>query len=280
VRKPGGGRSVGVLKALVFAVMVFTILPSSAFASTAFVRASNGLLVYRAAPGETNVVEIGEATGANIVDRGAVITAGTGCTQVSDHEVHCVGPSPFGIQAAQIRLRDRRDTASFLFQDSVPFSFYGQEGDDTLTLCSQCPAVLLGGRGADALHGGDLGVASREDVAATRSRPVSRAARCVEGKGPTDWWGAREGISSSPATVRIVHLVAAAATPSARGRFSRRLEGRQGGRFGEGGFRPGRHPIDCDVLRELDADPLDNGRRSPRKPLRAVAARLLGRKPR
>jgi Ca2+-binding RTX toxin-like protein len=146
-----------VLKALVFAVIVFAILPSSAFASTAFVRANDGLLVYRAAPGETNVVEIGEATGANIVDTGAVIEAGTGCTQVSDHEVDCVGPLPFGIQAAHIRLRDRRDTASFLFQDSVPFSFYGQQGDDTLTLCSQCPAVLLGGRGADALHGGDLG---------------------------------------------------------------------------------------------------------------------------
>ena len=144
-------------KALVFAVMVFTILPSSAFASTAFVRASDGLLVYRAAPDETNVVEIGEATGANIVDTGAVITAGAGCTQVSDHEVDCVGPFPFGIQAAHVRLRDRRDTASLVFQDSVPFSFYGQEGDDTLTLCAQCPGVLLGGPGADALHGGDLG---------------------------------------------------------------------------------------------------------------------------
>jgi Ca2+-binding RTX toxin-like protein len=144
-------------KALVFAAIVFTMLPSSAFASTAFVRANDGVLVYRAAPGETNAVEIGEATGVNIVDARAVIAAGAGCSQVSGHEVHCVGPLPFGIQAAHIRLRDRRDTASFLFQDSVPFLFYGQEGDDTLTLCSQCPAILLGGRGADALHGGDLG---------------------------------------------------------------------------------------------------------------------------
>ena len=147
----------GVPKALAFVMIVFTILPSSAFASTAFVRPSDGVLVYRAAPGEINAVEIGEATGVNIVDTRAVITAGEGCSQVSDHEVHCVGPLPFGIEAAHIRLRDRRDTASFLFQDSVPFSFYGQEGDDTLTLCSQCPAILLGGRGADALHGGDLG---------------------------------------------------------------------------------------------------------------------------
>jgi Ca2+-binding RTX toxin-like protein len=144
-------------KALVFAMIVFTILPPSAFASTAFVRASDGLLVYRAAPGETNALEIREVSGANIVDTGAVITAGAGCTQISDHEVDCFGSLPNGIQTADVRLRDRRDTVSLVLQDSVGFSFYGQEGDDTLTLCAQCPGVLLGGPGADALHGGDLG---------------------------------------------------------------------------------------------------------------------------
>jgi len=144
-------------KALAFAVVVFTILPSSAFASTAFVRASDGLLVYRAAPGETNAVEIREVSGANIVDTRAVITAGAGCNQISDHEVDCFGSLPNGIQTAHVRLRDRRDTASLVLQDSVGFSFNGQEGDDTLTLCAQCSGVLLGGRGADVLHGGDLG---------------------------------------------------------------------------------------------------------------------------
>jgi Ca2+-binding RTX toxin-like protein len=148
---------VGVPKAFVFAVMLFTILPSSAFASTAFVRGSDGLLVYRAAPGEANAVEIREASGANIVDTGAVITAGAGCNQVSNHEVDCFGSFPLGIQTADVRLRDRRDTASLVFQDSVGFSFAGQEGDDQLTLCAQCPGALLGGPGADALHGGDLG---------------------------------------------------------------------------------------------------------------------------
>jgi hypothetical protein len=146
-----------VLKAFVFAVIVFTILPSSAFASTAFVRANDGLLVYRAAPGEKNAVEIREVSVANIVDTGAVITAGAGCTQVSDHEVDCFGSLPIGIQTAHVLLRDRGDTASLVLQDSVRFSFNGEKGGDTLTLCGQCPAVLLGGRGADALHGGDLG---------------------------------------------------------------------------------------------------------------------------
>ena len=140
-----------------FAVVVFTILPSSAFASTAFVRASDGHLVYRAAPGETNAVEIREASGANIVDTGAVITAGAGCNQVSDHEVDCFGSLPNGIQSAAVRLRDRGDMASLVIQDSVSFSFYGKEGDDRLTLCAQCPGILVGGPGADVLHGGDLG---------------------------------------------------------------------------------------------------------------------------
>jgi Ca2+-binding RTX toxin-like protein len=143
-------------KALAFAMVVFTILPSSAFASTAFVRASDGLLVYRAALGETNAVEIREVSGANIVDTGAVITAGAGCNQVSDHEVDCFGAFPLGIQTADVRLRDRGDTASLVLQDSVSFSFNGQEGDDTLTLCAQCSGVLVGGRGPDALRGGDL----------------------------------------------------------------------------------------------------------------------------
>jgi Ca2+-binding RTX toxin-like protein len=144
-------------KALAFAVVVFTILPSSAFASTAFVRASDGLLVYRAEPGETNAVEIREVSGTNIVDTGAVITAGAGCDQVSDHEVDCFGSLPLGISNADIRLRDRGDTASLVVQDSVSFSFSGQKGDDTLTMCSQCPALLRGGPGADVLRGGDLG---------------------------------------------------------------------------------------------------------------------------
>jgi hypothetical protein len=146
-----------VAKALVFAVIVFTILPSSAFASTAFVRASDGLLVYRAAPGEANAVEIHEVSIVNIVDTGAVITAGAGCNQISSHEVDCFGSLPNGVQTAHVRLRDRRDTASPVVQDSVGFSFNGQKGRDTLTLCGQCSGVLLGGPGADVLHGGDLG---------------------------------------------------------------------------------------------------------------------------
>jgi Ca2+-binding RTX toxin-like protein len=136
----------------IVAAVVFMTGASSAFASTARVRASDDVLVYRAAPGEVNDVQITEpGNGVTIVDTGGVISAGSGCSQVSDHEVTCSGA-----QAADIDLGDLGDTASLVVQDSVVFSLFGEEGSDVLTFCSQCGGGLIGGPGADTLQGGDL----------------------------------------------------------------------------------------------------------------------------
>jgi hypothetical protein len=73
------------------AAVALTALPSSAFGATVSVDDSGGLL-YEAALGEVNDLEVSEAGGTvTIIDSGAVITAGAGCNQVSSHEVTCSG---------------------------------------------------------------------------------------------------------------------------------------------------------------------------------------------
>jgi Ca2+-binding RTX toxin-like protein len=125
-----------------------------AFGSTASVE--DHLLEYVAAPGEVNAVDISEQGQiVTIVDAGAVITPGTGCSQVSDHEVTCLD-----VGEAGIFLSDLGDEASLLLQESVSFGFYGQEGNDDLSLCSQCSGTLIGGPGDDTLEAGDFFVGS------------------------------------------------------------------------------------------------------------------------
>jgi hypothetical protein len=126
------------------------IAAPQAFGSTASVE--DQLLEYVAAPGEVNAVDVSEQGQiVTIVDAGAVITAGTGCSQVSDHEVTCSD-----VLEAGVFLSDLGDVASLLVQELVSFGFYGQEGNDDLSLCSECRGTLIGGPGDDTLEAGDL----------------------------------------------------------------------------------------------------------------------------
>lgn len=132
--------------------MVVAALPPRAFGASVSVGVIGGL-VYTAAPGELNDVELSE-TGATVTisDAGAVITAGPGCDQVTDHEATCSG-----INHDEIHLGDLRDKASLVEQGSVFFTLNGEGGKDHLTLCALCHGLLVGGSGADTLQGGDVG---------------------------------------------------------------------------------------------------------------------------
>jgi Ca2+-binding RTX toxin-like protein len=125
-------------------------LPSPAFGAT--VLSDGSQLIYRAAPGEVNNLEVSETAGPDtITDTGAVITAGPGCTQVDDHEVVCAND----VDTVSIRLGDLDDTASAASNEVAAIFILGGTGDDVLTECSDCGGALKGGPGADTLVGGD-----------------------------------------------------------------------------------------------------------------------------
>jgi hypothetical protein len=128
----------------VIAVVVLVALPSSAFGATVSVNLINGDVVYSAASGELNKVQLsvtGTASGTvAIMDTDAVITAGgVGCVQESDHEVTCSGAT-----RADIYLGDLDDAASLIVleSDSIGVSLTGGGGKDLLTLCSPCLGTL------------------------------------------------------------------------------------------------------------------------------------------
>jgi Ca2+-binding RTX toxin-like protein len=126
--------------------LVALVAAAPASASDAWV--SGPTLFYVAAPGETNDLELSTGPGGTtIVDTGAVIVPGAGCTAVSPTEVTC----PEGLVSA--RLRDGDDTGTTL---SGHHAILGGPGNDTLTHCSQCSGAFYGNDGDDQLVGGDL----------------------------------------------------------------------------------------------------------------------------
>jgi Ca2+-binding RTX toxin-like protein len=140
----------------IVAVLVLVAVPPSAFGATLSINES-GSVVYKAAPGELNDVQVSISAGIiTISDTGAVIVAGLGCNQVSDHEATCSGAG------ADLRLGDLNDVASSVAsQAPLGGNWFGQGGDDRLTKCSQCGGLLIGGSGADTLQGGDVGATLR-----------------------------------------------------------------------------------------------------------------------
>lgn len=113
--------------------------PVHAFAATASV--AGPMLVYEAAGGETNQVTIVRSPDVfRIVDPGATITPGRGCTPVAANAVSCSAASVFRISVA---LGDANDFVSIGSLTRALLD--GGPGDDTLE----------GGEGADALLGRD-----------------------------------------------------------------------------------------------------------------------------
>jgi Ca2+-binding RTX toxin-like protein len=136
-------------KLALVAAVVFMAFPSSAVGAT--VEVDFGFFLnYVAAPGEVNDIEASEAGGTvTIVDSGAVIAAGQGCNQVSDHEVTCSG-----FEVRDFFLGDLGDSYTELAQESPRLEVIGSLGHDVLVVCPECRADLRGGPGADQLHGG------------------------------------------------------------------------------------------------------------------------------
>ena len=109
---------------------------------------SGETLFYVAAPGETNDVEISQGSGGTtIVDSGAAIDPGAGCTALSANEVTCAEGSPW------VTLRDGNDTGAVLAGHA---GVLGGPGDDGLSLCAACLGSLYGNDGNDHLASGDV----------------------------------------------------------------------------------------------------------------------------
>lgn len=110
-------------------------------------------LLFVADPGEMNNVTLGVAGGTvDIVDLGAVLTPGTGCTAVTPNQVRCTG-----INVATFTLENRDDTFSVTPAGySAPNGFLlvnGGGGNDVLN-GSPGGDALLGESGNDTLSGG------------------------------------------------------------------------------------------------------------------------------
>src|SRR5919201_155669 len=112
--------------------------PGGAFAGTAGV--SGSTLRYVAENGEANAVELqlwDAGTPAQfwvLTDSSAPVTAGAGCTRLTDHSVDCGNPA-----SAEVDLKDLDDA----FHLAYPHK--------------ELPVVLTGGAGNDTLSGGSLG---------------------------------------------------------------------------------------------------------------------------
>lgn len=153
-----GGVPASVRKSIVTAALMALLAgPSAAHGAEVAVltepeygRISPQYLTYTGAPGEQNRVTIDVISEKQrkfrVVDKGANLTNGRGCTRVSDHEATCRGPD-----YAYIEAGDGND----LVRMRAPLSstVYAGPGDDTVVTAGGADA-LDGGGGNDVLHAG------------------------------------------------------------------------------------------------------------------------------
>src|SRR5215217_1125809 len=120
-------------------VVLFGCCTATATAATASVQAIGDgkaasriwSVVYRADPGERNILRVGTfGATVRLDDSGAIIRAGSGCVSIGDHAVRCTGPTQDAYLYAEAGDED----------DYI----YGSLRDD----------VIRGGRGDDVLDGG------------------------------------------------------------------------------------------------------------------------------
>lgn len=159
------------VRALLFiaACAAAAVYSTTAAASTAQV--NGGVFTFGGSAGEANQVEFTQLDKAvTVIDSGAVIVAGSGCVQVTAHEVHCGRVRNRSV----LLLADGDDTLSFKGATSPTgdvvrggdgndtiitqaglrnfFVVDGDAGDDVITSDA---SKLVGGPGADTLNGGD-----------------------------------------------------------------------------------------------------------------------------
>jgi hypothetical protein len=112
--------------------------------------ASSKYLAYSAAPGEQNQLTIDAVPDmkgtVRVVDEGAGLTAGTGCTRLSDHEATCRGPV-----AADVATGDMNDVVRV--RTNLSSKVAAGPGDDSVVTAA-APDSLNGGGGNDTLRAG------------------------------------------------------------------------------------------------------------------------------
>ena len=134
-RRPSGPARV---LAAAAALTVLLLLPSAAPAATA--RVSGAQLQFVAGATEANAVTFERTASAfRVFDAGADLTAGAGCSQVTDNVASCPHAAVTSIRAT---LGDRDDSAAV--EGSTPAELLGQQGTD----------ILFGSTGADTLDAG------------------------------------------------------------------------------------------------------------------------------
>jgi Ca2+-binding RTX toxin-like protein len=166
----GGSRLAFCMKVtlLLCGVVAALVLAPSALAATVSVNMRDGVLSYLAGTGEANqltLVRSEEETSSSsvrLIDRGATIAAGEGCSSVSDHEAVCAG-----VVSALVHVGDLDDSVTVVGTIEnccdgttwdevavlIPATITGGDGDDTLT-GSDARDLLSGNAGADALSAG------------------------------------------------------------------------------------------------------------------------------
>lgn len=208
------------------ACLAWLLVPSLAFAGTAQLDdpADGGPhLTFTAASGETNRLLLLFAPGGyRVIDFGAAITAGPGCSAVSSSEVFCAFTLDFDDPPAiDILLGDLNDFASVAGTFSDETTVDGEAGADELELSAGCELgfeaacnnVLLGGPGGDILRvvpgtglfrmdggaGGDLMEGGGIVDYSARVNPV-----VIDADGVADDGEAGEGDNIGPGFVHIL----------------------------------------------------------------------------
>lgn len=207
--------------ACMLAFLVGSVVPSSAKAGTAqLVDPDPGPphLTFTAAGGETNHFYLLPAPGGyRLIDLGATITAGTGCSSMSSSEAFCAVVFADELPTIDILLGDQGDFASVAGQGSNEITVDGEGGADELELGAGCEFVfdgpcdvfLLGGPGDDMLRvqgplrmdggaGGDSMAGGIVDYSA-RVNPVT-----VDGDGVADDGEAGEGDNVADTVFRAI----------------------------------------------------------------------------
>jgi Ca2+-binding RTX toxin-like protein len=181
-------------------------------------------LTFTAAGGEGNHVLLFFApAGYRVVDLGAAITAGPGCSAASSSEVFCAFEATFDVVDAptiDVLLGDLNDFASVAGTYADEITVDGGAGADELELgdgCElsfdivPCDVVLLGGPGDDMLHvldgrfrmdggtGGDVMEGNGMVDYSTRTNPV-----IVDADGVADDGEAGEGDNVGPGFLRVL----------------------------------------------------------------------------
>jgi hypothetical protein len=148
-------------RALFLSAATLALLPAAAHAATVKVVVeppSQGPwagIEYRAAAGESNRLELFEVndTTVRVVDLGATITPGAGCTATDAHTVTCTtaGFNNEGLIGSNVLLGDMNDTVN---SHTIGLSADGGAGDDRLESSGPVAGTLNGGGGHDTLLGG------------------------------------------------------------------------------------------------------------------------------